>query len=79
MALEENKEDVKFEVISVPLEEFIVTDADYVDNDTAFELAKELERFVINIPGGKKNISSIDRDSLKAVLEATEPKKDETV
>lgn len=68
-----------YETMKVPLDEFIIVDADHVDNETAFELAKSLGRFVINIPGGKANIQSIDRASLKAVLDASEPKQDETV
>lgn len=68
-----------YETMKVPLDEFIIVDSDHVDNETAFELAKSLGRFVINIPGGKDNIQSIDRASLKAVLDATEPKQDETV
>lgn len=70
-------EETDFEIVKIPLTEFIVVDSDNVDSKTAFEIAKNLERFVISIPGGKANIQSIDRASLKTVLEATEPKKDE--
>ena len=70
---------VEHDILTVPLTEFLVTDSDFVSNETAYELGKELGRIVINIPGGIKNIQSIDRASLKLVLEATETKTDETL
>ena len=62
------------EILEIKKDEFLVLDADIIGPETAEAIAIRTKHFVILVKGGKKNIDTIDRKSLRAVLDATETK-----
>lgn len=68
-----------YEVLNIKTDEFFVMDADVVDPNTASRIAEMTHHFVILVKGGIKNIATIDRKALRAVLDNTEPKENASV
>lgn len=70
---------LQYEKLEVPTDHFIICDSKLISPEAASELAAQVNRFVILVPGGKAGIDTMDMAALRSVLEFAEKKQNEIV